>query len=539
MGDNMLALVGGIGQGIAQGQQLAIEKEYKKAMIEHSKQQTKLLEAKLNLETSKQAMGPKLLEILTSEDQPQLGTIPQTIPTPGAAQQAPPLGGYGKMGGSKFNDAIIKASQQYGIDPGFLTSLIKNESGFNPQAISPKGAQGIMQFMPGTAARMGVQDPFDPNQAIPGGAKYIRQHLDEFGGDYRLAAAAYNAGEGAVRKHGGIPPYPETQKFVGNVMAGVSQTLGQEQMNQQLGKPLGKRSSGIDIKAMSFNKRVALDLLFKQNFDIDMKFRDDKTEVRGNNKDGFRIFNNGKEVGVIPGLGEYQLKETWNPSTQRTEYTQVHVPAVGGVSPGVGGAAGVGGPTGTGSLIAKPKPTEIIPDMPATAKEKLVGMGTFVKQLEMLQELGTDKSLFGTWNEQKYRLGRTWVGGLPGVNELIRSNPKLATFMQLYDTVHATRLFEMGGKQATVMELKTIMNTLATTKDYKTFQTQAQAAIQLAKQLQEEIKAGYRTSQDELLTSPRGPTEGMMTPSPKLKAFEKQAPARMKYIPGQGLVPVQ
>jgi soluble lytic murein transglycosylase-like protein len=88
------------------------------------------------------------------------------------------------------------------------------ESSFHTGAISPKGARGLMQLMPGTAARFGVRNIFDPAQNIEGGARYVRFLLDYFGGDVRLALAGYNAGEGAVAKYQGIPPYRETQEYV-------------------------------------------------------------------------------------------------------------------------------------------------------------------------------------------------------------------------------------------------------------------------------------------------------------------------------------
>jgi soluble lytic murein transglycosylase-like protein len=88
------------------------------------------------------------------------------------------------------------------------------ESNYNPTAVSPKGAQGLMQLIPATARRFGVSDVFDPADNIQGGAKYLRYLLDLYGGDYPLALAAYNAGEGAVAKYGTVPPYPETQNYL-------------------------------------------------------------------------------------------------------------------------------------------------------------------------------------------------------------------------------------------------------------------------------------------------------------------------------------
>jgi soluble lytic murein transglycosylase-like protein len=116
-----------------------------------------------------------------------------------------------------YTAAIARAAAQEGVDPALLASVAWSESGFRPQATSGAGAVGLMQLMPATAAGMGV-DPTDPEQALVGGARYLRVQLDRFGGRTDLALAAYNAGPTAVRKHGGIPPYPETQTYVTRVL---------------------------------------------------------------------------------------------------------------------------------------------------------------------------------------------------------------------------------------------------------------------------------------------------------------------------------
>ena len=116
-------------------------------------------------------------------------------------------------------DGLIDASaQRNGVDPSLLKGLIRQESDFDPNARSSAGAVGLTQLMPSTAAGLGVSDPTDPAQAIEGGARYLRQMLDRFGGDQTKALAAYNAGPGAVEKYGGVPPYPETQAYVQRTM---------------------------------------------------------------------------------------------------------------------------------------------------------------------------------------------------------------------------------------------------------------------------------------------------------------------------------
>jgi hypothetical protein len=121
---------------------------------------------------------------------------------------------------------IHKYAQIYGVDPTLVRAVMRHESGFKTTAVSPKGAQGLMQLMPGTAALMGVKNPLDPEQNIAGGVGYLRQCLDRFQHNVPLAVAAYNAGPESVARCGAIPPYQETQLFVNNVMgtyAGPSQ----------------------------------------------------------------------------------------------------------------------------------------------------------------------------------------------------------------------------------------------------------------------------------------------------------------------------
>jgi len=116
-------------------------------------------------------------------------------------------------------DAIFDAAgSRYNISPNLLKAVAKVESSFRTDVTSKQGAMGVMQLMPATARALGVSDPYDPEQNIMGGARYLRDQLDRFGGDVRLALAAYNAGGGAVAKYGGIPPYKETQAYVPKVL---------------------------------------------------------------------------------------------------------------------------------------------------------------------------------------------------------------------------------------------------------------------------------------------------------------------------------
>lgn len=116
-----------------------------------------------------------------------------------------------------YRDDIVSAAKLTGVDAALLRAVIHAESGFNPRALSYKGAQGLMQLMPSTAFELGVGDAFDPAENISGGARYLAELLHDFNGDVKLAAAAYNAGAGAVAKYGGVPPYAETQVYVKRV----------------------------------------------------------------------------------------------------------------------------------------------------------------------------------------------------------------------------------------------------------------------------------------------------------------------------------
>lgn len=116
-----------------------------------------------------------------------------------------------------FRNEIQSASRAHLVDESMIRAIIHAESAYQVDAQSPKGAQGLMQLMPNTQAELDVSDPFNPQDNIQGGARYLSQLLAQFNGDFELAAAAYNAGPGAVNKYGGVPPYDETQEYVRRV----------------------------------------------------------------------------------------------------------------------------------------------------------------------------------------------------------------------------------------------------------------------------------------------------------------------------------
>ncbi|WP_319407379.1 lytic transglycosylase domain-containing protein [uncultured Desulfosarcina sp.] len=119
-------------------------------------------------------------------------------------------------------ESIKRAARKYDLPEKLIAGVIRAESNFQADAVSPAGAQGLMQLMPATAKELGVNDPFDVRQNIDGGAGYLRQMLDRFGGDLRLALAAYNAGPGTVEKYNGNVPYRETRNYIERVLKGVS-----------------------------------------------------------------------------------------------------------------------------------------------------------------------------------------------------------------------------------------------------------------------------------------------------------------------------
>ena len=141
----------------------------------------------------------------------------KTETSPSAAAAASAAATASVPADSAYIDSIREAAGKYGVDPKLVSAVAEIESGFSQDAVSATGAVGVMQLMPETAASLGV-NPYDAQQNIDGGAQYLKQMLDDFGGDVRKAVAAYNAGPEAVREYGGVPPYSETQQYVASVL---------------------------------------------------------------------------------------------------------------------------------------------------------------------------------------------------------------------------------------------------------------------------------------------------------------------------------
>ncbi len=133
---------------------------------------------------------------------------------------------------SGLNELVESIAARHELSPQLIHAVIKTESNYNPSAISPKGALGLMQLMPATARRFSVSHVFDPVENIEGGARYLKYLLELYSGDYPLALAAYNAGEAAVAKYNGIPPFPETQNYVVQVQHNLQKLAAAAQAQQ-------------------------------------------------------------------------------------------------------------------------------------------------------------------------------------------------------------------------------------------------------------------------------------------------------------------
>jgi soluble lytic murein transglycosylase-like protein len=169
---------------------------------------------------SNMLLGMCLIYVLSSPvfAEPAMGTqsVVRTDPKTGrlVRRMLAPPGADASKPKPEIQQLIVEKSRQHEIDPKLVESVIQVESNYNPVAVSPKGALGLMQLIPATARRFGVRNPFDAAENIEGGIKYLKHLQELFDGDQRLTLAAYNAGEAAVARYRGVPPYAETQNYV-------------------------------------------------------------------------------------------------------------------------------------------------------------------------------------------------------------------------------------------------------------------------------------------------------------------------------------
>ncbi len=181
--------------------------------FDHSKDRPGIDHVGIYLGNGKMVAAPQPGEAVKVQDVGNPSVIRRVLP----AQTPPAAAATGSaLAGVPYADLFSRAASRHGVDASLLAAVAQQESNFNSSAVSPAGAQGLMQFMPATAAGLGV-NPLDPTSAVDGAAKYLSQLTRQFGST-DLALAAYNAGPGTVTRYGGIPPYPETQNYVRNVL---------------------------------------------------------------------------------------------------------------------------------------------------------------------------------------------------------------------------------------------------------------------------------------------------------------------------------
>ena len=150
----------------------------------------------------------------------------------------------------QLGQVVNSASAAYHLDPDLVASVIRAESGFNSRALSPKGAQGLMQLMPATAGQLGVRNPFDPGDNVDGGTRYLRQLLERYKFDLVKALAAYNAGPQRVEQYGGVPPYRETRTYVARIVRDYNRKKTAQEKREAVARKSGKKTA-VTASAMS------------------------------------------------------------------------------------------------------------------------------------------------------------------------------------------------------------------------------------------------------------------------------------------------
>jgi soluble lytic murein transglycosylase-like protein len=211
----LLALVVLAG-GAASAEQLVLFEDGRTMLVEGVEQKQAMTVLSLRGGGKIAFPAGQILETRTVEAKREPAAAPIDVAADGAWREA----------AGDFAPLIAAAAARHELDPVLLTALAQAESAFDPLAVSPKGAGGLLQLMPATAERFGVRDVFDASQNVEGGAKYLRWLLQRYEGRTDLALAGYNAGEGAVDRHNGIPPYSETRQYVTRVLAHADKLVG-------------------------------------------------------------------------------------------------------------------------------------------------------------------------------------------------------------------------------------------------------------------------------------------------------------------------
>jgi soluble lytic murein transglycosylase-like protein len=184
-----------------------------------AQQRRSISQMEASLETQRQSVRKQVPPRAAGEPffisgPPKAGALPLTSGADTAATAA----ACDPLPVSQVDSLVGEAAKREELDPALLRGVMEQESAFRPCAVSPKGAMGLMQLMPATAAQFGVRDPFDPGQSVDAGARFLKQLLQSYGGDIPLALGAYNAGPGKVNEANGVPPIPETLEYVRRVM---------------------------------------------------------------------------------------------------------------------------------------------------------------------------------------------------------------------------------------------------------------------------------------------------------------------------------
>jgi soluble lytic murein transglycosylase-like protein len=191
--------------------------------------------------------GPAMAEIYYRIDESGIARFTNAPTTPDFRLLQPGvLPAASRLTAASIDGLIEAFAAEHSIDAALIRAVIRAESNFNHRAVSRKGAQGLMQLMPGTIGRLSVGDAFDPHENIGAGVRYLRELLDQFQGDLTLALAAYNAGENAVLRYRGVPPYRETQDYVRTVQSLYHRTRG-ERPESALVKVASRRAEQLPL----------------------------------------------------------------------------------------------------------------------------------------------------------------------------------------------------------------------------------------------------------------------------------------------------